>query len=399
MNAFSIALDSIWAHRLRSALTALGIVIGVFAVVTLTSLGSGVRSYVSGQFSSFGATLITVTPALPHASSQKPRFGGGPNNNFINVPSTLTVSDATAISSAHSPDISQVAPVAVLPVTVSLTPGGFSGLAATGTTSSYFRAQQLSFATGRFTRNGAVLGSSALHTLFPGVKNPIGRTIYVGQTLLPVTGVLNSASGLLSKAANNTIFVYVSTGLKISGLHNISEILVAASGNTHVNGAGMVIARVLTRRHPSRDFTVTKDTQILKTINNTLSTITTFLSGLAAISLLVGGIGIMNIMLVTVTERFREIGIRKALGARDSDILVQFLAESVLLSLLGGAIGVLLSALASHMIGQLAGFSAGLTLDAVALAVGFSLLVGIVFGVIPAFRAARLMPAEALRTE
>ena len=107
----------------------------------------------------------------------------------------------------------------------------------------------------------------------------------------------------------------------------------------------------------------------------------------------------MNIMLVTVTERFREIGIRKALGARDSDILVQFLAESVLLSLLGGAIGVLLSALASHMIGQLAGFPAGLTLDAVALAVGFSLLVGIVFGVIPAFRAARLMPAEALRTE
>ena len=399
MNAFSIALDSIWAHRLRSALTSLGIVIGVFAVVTLTSLGSGVRSYVSGQFGSFGATLITVAPALPHASSHKPRFGGGPNNNFINVPSTLTVADATAISLAHSRDISQVAPVAVLPVTVSPTSGSSSGLAATGTTASYFRAEQLSFAAGRFTHSGAVLGSSAMHTLFPRVKDPIGRTIYVGQSPLPVTGVLNSASGLLSKAANNTIFVYVSTGLKISDLHNISEILVAASGNTQVNGAGSVITRVMKRRHPSGNFTVTKDTQILKTINNTLSTITTFLSGLAAISLLVGGIGIMNIMLVTVTERFREIGIRKALGARDSDILVQFLAESVLLSLLGGAIGVLLSALASHMIGQLAGFSAGLTLDAVALAVGFSLLVGIVFGVIPAFRAARLMPAEALRTE
>lgn len=399
MNAFSIALDSIWAHRLRSALTALGIVIGVFAVVTLTSLGSGVRSYVSGQFSSFGATLITVTPALPHASGAKPHFGGGPNNNFVNVPSTLTVSDASAIRLAHSPDISQVAPVAVLPVTVSRTPGGSSGLAATGTTASYFKAEQLSFAAGRFTQTGAVLGSSALHTLFPGVKNPIGRTIYVGQTPIPVTGVLHAASGLLSKAANNTIFVDVSKGLQISDLHNISEILVAASGNTAVNGAGQVITRVMSLRHPSGDFTVTKDTQILKTINSTLSTITTFLSGLAAISLLVGGIGIMNIMLVTVTERFREIGIRKALGARDSDILVQFLAESVLLSLLGGAIGVLLSALASHMIGQLAGFPAGLTLDAVALAVGFSLLVGIVFGVIPAFRAARLMPAEALRTE
>ena len=126
---------------------------------------------------------------------------------------------------------------------------------------------------------------------------------------------------------------------------------------------------------------------------------TNLLTGVALISLLVGGVGIMNIMLVTVTKRFRENGIRKALGARDSDILLQFLTESVLLSLLGGTIGIVLSAIASGVIGQLAGFSAGLTITAVALAVGFSLFVGMVFGVIPALRAARLMPAEALRTE
>lgn len=401
MNAFTIALDSIWAHRLRSALTALGIVIGVFAVVTLTSLGSGVKSYVSGQFSSFGATLITVSPSLPSAHGKLAHhpFGGGPKQNFGNIPSTLTLGDATAIGALHAPSIAHVAPLVLLPITVSTSSTGSSGISATGTTAQYFKAEQLTFSHGAFKGQGVVLGASAAHTLFPQLKNPIGQKLYLGQSALSVTGVLNSASGLLSKTSNASVFVPIAAGLQIAGLHNISEIIVQASGNSQVNAAGNAITKVLNRRHPSGDFSVTKDTQILSTINNTLSTITTFLSGLAAISLLVGGIGIMNIMLVTVTERFREIGIRKALGARDSDILVQFLAESVLLSLLGGAVGVILSAIASQMIGQLAGFSAGLTFDAVALAVGFSLLVGIVFGVIPALRAARLMPAEALRTE
>ena len=401
MNAFTIALDSIWAHRLRSALTALGIVIGVFAVVTLTSLGSGVKSYVTGQFSSFDATLITISPSLPSAHDKIAHhpFGGGPKQNFGNIPSTLTLGDATAINALHSPAIAHVAPVVLLPITVSTSSVGSSGISATGTTDQYFSAEQLTFLHGAFDDHGVVLGASAAHTLFPRVKNPIGQTLYLGRSALTVTGVLNSASGLLSKAANASVFVPITTGLQIAHLHTISEIIVQASGNSQVNTADNALTTVLSRRHPSGDFSVTKDTQILTTINNTLATITTFLSGLAAISLLVGGIGIMNIMLVTVTERFREIGIRKALGARDSDILLQFLTESVLLSLLGGTIGIVLSAIASGVIGQLAGFSAGLTITAVALAVGFSLFVGMVFGVIPALRAARLMPAEALRTE
>lgn len=395
MNAFSIALDSIWSHRLRSALTALGIVIGVFAVVTLTSLGSGVSSYVSGQFKVFGATLVTVAPATPGHTGKHGHPGFNPGGS---VPSTLTLGDVHAISALHSPAIARVVPIAVIPAPIGTSANGSSGLAVMGTTASYFPAEQIKFATGTFNGSGAVLGSKAAEALFGKQKHVMGRTVYLGKTALVVSGVLKAATGITS-TSNNMVFIPVSTGLTSIGLKTISEIVVQAKSDQSVNQAVSAVTRVMNRRHPIRNFSVTKDTAFLTTINKTLSTITTFLSGLAAISLLVGGIGIMNIMLVTVTERFREIGIRKALGARDGDILVQFLAESVLLALLGGAIGVGLSAVASHLIGKLAGFPAGLTVGSVVLAIGFSVGVGIVFGVLPALRASRLMPAEALRTE
>jgi putative ABC transport system permease protein len=179
----------------------------------------------------------------------------------------------------------------------------------------------------------------------------------------------------------------------------VSQIVLSARTNGDVNAAAAAARAVMDKRHPSHNFALTEATQILSTVQSTLSTITAFLSGLAAISLVVGGIGIMNIMLVTVTERFREIGIRKALGARDGDILVQFLAESVLLAVLGGAVGTAFAAIAAAVITRLIGIPAGLTANAVGLALGFSIAVGAVFGVLPAIRASRLMPAEALRSE
>jgi putative ABC transport system permease protein len=394
VNALSIAFDSIWSHRLRSALTALGIVIGVFAVVTLTSLGQGVSSFVSGQFKTLGATVITVTPAIPGAQSHR-EFGGG--GSFL-VPSTLTLGDVTAISHLGSPAIRRAAAVATLPIPVAVKGQGPSGSPVLGVTAPYFPALDLSFQHGSFGQ-GVVLGANAAQRLFPGVGNPVGHPLTVGTGTLHVTGVLKSSKGLLTRGANDSVFMPVAAGLKIAGLSNISEILIQASGNHEVGKAASAVTRVLDRRHPLKDFQVTQSTQLLNTINTTLGTITAFLSGLAAISLLVGGIGIMNIMLVTVTERFREIGIRKALGARDGDILVQFLAESVLLAVLGGGVGMLLAALASQIIGHLAGFPAGLTVGSVVLALLFCLGVGVVFGVVPALRAARLMPAEALRTE
>jgi putative ABC transport system permease protein len=407
LNAFSIAFDSIWSHRTRSALTALGVVIGVFAVVTLTSLGAAVNNYVSGQFSTLGARVITISPAIPKATGTttgrhgRVRIGGGGGAGFAaaDVPSTLTVGDATAIANAHASTIAGAAPIADLPATVSPTLGGSSGIIAIGTTASYFRIEQATFARGRFDGKGAVLGSKAASRLFPGVKNPIGQTLYIDKTALKVAGVLTAGKGLAGDLVDPNVYVPVATGLAATHQSYVSEIVVGAKTNDGVNAAAAAARKVMEKRHPSDNFSVTEATQILSTVQSTLSTITGFLSGLAAISLLVGGIGIMNIMLVTVTERFREIGIRKALGARDGDILVQFLTESVLLAVLGGAIGTAFAAIAAAVITRAIGIPAGLTANAVGLALGFSIAVGAVFGVLPAIRAARLMPADALRTE
>ena len=401
MNALAIALDSIWRHRLRSALTALGVVIGVFAVVTLVSLGASVNAFVSGQFSSIGATVITVTPANPSAGGRQHQhlFGRGGGAAFGEAPSTLTVADVDAILARHSGAILRAAPVADLPVPVSAGSSGPTGNPVDGVTAPYFAIEQLGFAHGSFSGRGVVLGSQAAQDLFPHVTNPVGQTVRLGSASFPVTGVLKAASGLTARIANPTVFAPVEPGLKAAGLTTVSEIVIQADSNNAVNRAADVVTRVLDSRHPIRNFAVTKDSVLLSTIQKTLSTITTFLAGLAAISLLVGGVGIMNIMLVTVTERFREIGIRKAMGARDSDVLLQFLAESILLAVLGGAVGLILSAVASGIVGRLAGFASGLTVGAVVLALVFSMAVGTVFGVLPALRAARLMPVEALRTE
>lgn len=403
MNALSIAFDSIWTHRLRSSLTSLGIVIGVFAVVTLMSLGSAVNSYVSGQFSTLGATIVTVTSALPGASSNTHlgHKGAGGNGGFggAAAPNTLTPADAQAILAQHSSSISRVAPLTPLPETVSVNGKGSSGETVSGTTADYFGIEALSFAHGGFSSQGVAIGSAAATLLFGAHSSVVGRTVYVGSSPFKITGELKSATGITSKEVNNTVYMSIDAGMKLAGLSKVSTILVEASGNNQVNAATALTTKVLDQRQPNHDFAITKNSATLSTIKSTLSTISDFLAGLAAISLLVGGVGIMNIMLVTVTERFREIGIRKALGARNGDILVQFLAESVLLSVFGGAIGIGFSALASNLIGHLAGFPAGLTVNAVGIALIFSISVGVVFGVLPAIKASSLMPAEALRTE
>lgn len=395
MNAFAIALDSIWRHRLRSVLTALGVVIGVFAVVTLTSLGASVRSYVQGQFAHVGATIVTVSPANPSSGAKKlPRFAGAPGG----APSTLTVADAQAIAAAPHAHIQRVSAVADIPLTMGTTPGASSGVPLAGVQVPFFKIEQIPFLHGRF-GSGVVLGYGAAHTLFPHVANSMGRTVYVGTHPFVVVGLLKKGSGIAALQSNREGFLPIGSGLKLAGLTTVAEIVVQANSTQSVNAAATAVTRVMTARHPSKNFAIIKESQLLSTVTSTVSTITTFLAGLAAISLLVGGIGIMNIMLVTVTERFREIGIRKSMGARDGDILVQFVAESVLLALLGGAVGVGLSAIASSIVAHLAGFPGGLTVSAVVLALGFSILVGGVFGVLPAMRAARLMPVDALRTE
>jgi putative ABC transport system permease protein len=211
--------------------------------------------------------------------------------------------------------------------------------------------------------------------------------------------VLASAQGAPGSDPNNTAYLPLQKALNISNQKDVSEIILAASTAQTVPKAVNVAGQILGKRHPNHNYRIITSQEILKTVTSTTSVITDFLAGIAGISLLVGGIGIMNIMLVTVSERFREIGIRKALGARDGDILVQFLSESVLLAVIGGLLGTLLSGIATHIVGKAVGIPAGLTVGSVITAVLFSIGVGAVFGVLPAMRAARMMPAEALRTE
>ncbi len=396
MNAWSIALDSIWHHRLRSGLTALGVVIGVFAVVTLTSLGSGVKAYVTRQFNRFGAELITVVPAFPGSGrgSHRGEF------NLVAPPSTLTLADAQALAGLRARGVEAVAPLEQVPALVSLGSGPGTATAVIGTTAPYFPMEQLAFAAGGVTGGlqGAVLGHAVAYDLFGGA-DPVGHTIAVNGRAIRVQGVLRAAGNQLGSDPDQAVFIPVAQALTLAGTHHVSEIVIQAAGTASVAGARRAVQQLLARRHPLGDFTVITAGQILSTIQSTLSVITSVLGGIAAISLLVGGIGIMNIMLVTVTERVREIGVRKALGARDGDILVQFLVESVLLAVLGGAVGTAFAGLAAHIIGDTIRVPIALTAASIGLALGFSVTVGAVFGVLPAMRAARLMPAEALRTE
>lgn len=396
MNAWSIALDSIWHHKLRSALTALGIVIGVFAVVTLTSLGAAVKSYVARQFSVFGADLITVAPASPHAASE---HGHGFAGGFGLAPSTLTAGDAAAIARLTGDHVAAAAPVAMAPGTVARDGTAVPGASIVGTTPAYFGIENLPFTSGvAFGASGAVLGHAVAAALF-GSAPSVGASIDVGGRTYVVSGVLKASDSQLSGNANGTVYIPVADALGLAGSTHVSEIVVAADGSADVPAASNAIQRLLQKRHGVDDFSVVTAGEILSTVNSTLTVITSVLGGIAAISLVVGGIGIMNIMLVTVTERVREIGTRKALGAHDGDILIQFLVESVLLALLGGAIGLVLSALAGRVVGQAVHFSIALTSSSIILALLFSVGVGAVFGVLPAMNAARLMPAEALRSE
>ncbi len=396
MNIFAIAWDSIWHHRTRSFLTALGIIIGVFAVVTLTSLGSGVQSYVNQKFSTIGANLISVTPALPSSPHHHDRRSSM-KFSAIGIPSTLTEADVSALNHSRNSALKSAAGVLVIPELLSYH-GNYQSASIAGVSPSIFSMLRLKAAKGSLTANGVVLGYSVKRAIF-GNKPALGKKVKVGTKLLDVTGVLSWAQSTPSSNPNHAAYLPLKTALTITGQKDVSEIVIAASSAQSVTQAVTTANHILSKNHPSHNYAITTVQSVLKAVTSTTSVITDFLAGIAGISLLVGGIGIMNIMLVTVSERFREIGIRKALGARDSDILIQFLSESILLALIGGLFGTALSGLATHIVSKAVGIPAGLTLSAVVTAVVFSIGVGAVFGVLPAMRAARLMPAEALRTE
>jgi putative ABC transport system permease protein len=396
------ALDSLRSNKLRAALTMLGVIIGVAAVIALLSIGNGVSASINEEINAIGTNLILIS-ANPDNSDGYP---------------TLTLSDVAALSDrTRALDVADVA--ASVGAAFAVTAGGNSTRPSiNGVTANYFRVNNLDeFAAGdTLTDNDvdtrarvAVIGDQVAEDLFPD-SYAVGQSIKINGASYEVVGVL-AASGSAFSDTDNSVFVPISTAqarLQSSrtrqGDKPVHSIIAQATSAETNEAAVEQITAALREEHgvayaDEDDFQLFSQSDLLDTAGQVTGTLTAFLGAIAGISLLVGGIGIMNIMLVSVTERTREIGIRKAVGALRRDILTQFLLESVVLSLIGGIAGIILGWAIAAVAGRVIDLAAPLDVGTVLLATGFATAVGLVFGIYPAWRAAGLRPIEALRYE
>jgi putative ABC transport system permease protein len=393
------------SHKLRSILTILGVVIGVSCVIILMSIGQGTQITISNVLNTLGPNLIFIAPGSANQTS----IGGASGST-----GALTLEDAQAIA-ANVPNINAVAPASTIGMQVI---AGNQNMFAqiTGVTPAYQQVNNIQVVGGDFITldeyTGAVkvalIGATVSKTLFSG-DNPIGKTIRAGNSILHVTGVLQSKGASLS-SNDNAVLIPLSTlqgmasKVTTTGQHEVSTIYVQAANKNSAPAVKSGITSLLQSRHriapgAGDDFTVTSMDEISDTINTALSSVTLLLSAIAAISLLVGGIGVMNIMLVSVMERRREIGIRKALGATGRNIWGQFLIDAAVLTFAGGIIGVILGWGISYLITSTGLLTAVVSSSTVLLAVGVSVGIGIFFGFLPAWQASRLDPIQALRSE
>jgi putative ABC transport system permease protein len=392
------AVRALWSNKLRTALTTLGMIIGVSAVVTMLALGEGARASVEGHIRSMGSNLLSISPGAP--------MRGPVRTGSVN---TMTTDDAEAI--AELPGVIAVAPESMGSAQVRYLEQNMSSTVI-GTTPAYIAARSFEVASGDcFTENDihgrrrvAVIGSNVAETLF-GNLSPLGERIQIKGISFRVVGVLEEKGDQGFMNPDDQILVPLSTHQGVLfGLDYLSSISVQVESEDAMDGVQAEIERLLRLRHRIRegaddDFHVRSQTEMLETMNQVTGTFTALLGGVAAVSLLVGGIGIMNIMLVSVRERTREIGLRLAVGARRRDILLQFLVESVIVSLAGGLAGLGLGYAAAEVVAQLAGWDTVVRLYSVVLSLATSFGIGVVFGVGPARRAALMDPVEALRQE
>lgn len=395
------ALRGVTANKLRSALTVLGILIGVAAVILLTAVGNGASRSVQQSIERLGSNTLTITSNNARQSTSS-------------VQSTaLTMGIVEALNDREMvPDATSVSPV-VSASSSTLSYGGVDhSVTCVGTYPAYLPATNKSIAKGTsFTtedvkegRRVMVIGSTVVDALFTGV-DPIGKQLTVGGSLFTVVGVLaNSGSSSGMNDPNDTALAPVTAVQEaLTGYGSLSQILVQAAGSDRIDAAQAEVTSVLNAKlhvsasSSSTPYRILNQAELLSTRQNTAKTFTVLLGAVAAISLLVGGIGITNIMLVTVTERTREIGIRKALGAPKRTILTQFLVEATVLSLLGGLLGVVGAVIGSRF--TIVGIKPSIVPSSVFLALGFSVAIGLFFGSYPANRAASLRPIEALRYE
>ena len=405
VQSFWEALESISANKMRSGLTVLGIVIGVGAVIAMISIGRGAQNTITGSIQGIGTNLIFV-------------FRGG--SEEVRNPKPITFGDAETIADPfQAPSVVAVAPI--LQGQVRVTFGGeTANTSIQGITSDFSTVRNRTVTEGEYIDEGHILGRASVallgidtaDKLFGRTSGLTGETIRIEGQPFRVIGILEERGGSSFNNEDDIVLVPISTAqtrlLRRSTSDRVDMLMVQAASAEAVPNASQEIAQILRTRHRTEigadDFTILTQQDFLSTAETITGVLTIFLGGIAAISLLVGGIGIMNIMLVSVTERTREIGLRKALGARKTDILIQFLTESSVLSLFGGLIGIALGWAISLVVGQIAAASdtpivPAIGIDVILLATIFSTAVGLFFGIYPANRAANLEPVEALRYE
>jgi putative ABC transport system permease protein len=400
-----VALGGLTANKLRTALTILGLMIGVGSVIVLIAVGTGSSAAVQKQIDALGSNVLLIQsgPSL-----------GGLRSSPTSSSTALTLADATALqNSTQAPDVQSVSPVVnANGVTLTYNGATYSPSTFQGTTPSLKQARNYTVAQGSWFTSAQesahsrvlVVGPTVVTALFNG-QNPVGDTVAVNGTNYQIIGVTASKGSNGTSNQDDTAFAPLTAVQDtLTGYGGVSQIVVQASSRQQLNAAQTEVTGILNQLDPvspgstaSSNFSVINQGSILQTSASSSQVFTTLLGEVAAISLLVGGIGVMNIMLVSVTERTREIGIRKAVGARRRDILVQFLVEAVLVSLFGGTAGVLAGVIGSQF--TIAGISPVIAPYSIAMAFGAALLTGLFFGTYPASRAAALRPIQALRFE
>jgi putative ABC transport system permease protein len=401
------ALRGLMANKLRSALTILGIVIGVAAVVALMAIGNGATSSITSRIEGNGSNLLNIQAGR----SQRPAAGAQMASTY------LTYKDYQALAKTLT-DIAGIAPAYQSRYTVALGTQS-SQISVTGITEDYLKVHTYEIETGRNIITSdrsklsqvAVIGATIVEDYFSG-SSPLGKTLKINDATFTVVGTLKSKGSSGFDNQDEVVFIPLETGYnKLFGSNAVqngekvvSAIAVSASSADTVDSVSAQITFILRHQHHLKtsaddDFRISNQAELLSTLTSVTATLTTFLGSIAALSLLVGGIGIMNITLVSVSERTREIGLRKAVGARKDHILFQFLIETMTLSISGGVIGIALGAAIAMVVTLLGLITAQVTLSSVLLSFSFAVAIGLFFGIYPAYRAANLHPMEALRSE
>ena len=389
----ALSWKSITVNKLRSFLTTLGIIIGVFSIILLVSIGSGIQGYVTNEISSLGSNLIDVLPG---------NTSGGGFGSFIS--NKLRVQDWKSLDRKLTP-IAKLTPVIRQVATIKYKTIQDKGAFVAGVSYQYpFVVTATKMSQGIFFTKGqeqagtnvVVVGNTVYEKFFPG-QNAIGKRIYIGSKLYTIIGVAEKRGSFLGVDQDNIAYISVESAQELFGSDILTEIAITADSPELVPIVIDQTKQALLKRLTADDFSVETADTLTSTISNITNMLSLALGGIAAISLLVGGIGVANIMLVSVTERTREIGLRKALGAKRSDILKQFLIEAVMISVLGGVIGIVLGMGASFIVAKL--LVSEVTPWSVIIAFVFSVAIGIIFGMAPAVRASKLSPIEALRYE